>query len=409
MKIHRAWIILISSFLTLFINYSIRIGAYAVLLPEMVKDLHLNMTQAGMIRSAYFFAYILFSPLTGWMMDRLGGRWVISVFCLFLGMGTFFMGRAHSQTEAIFFHGMVGMGAAAIWTPIVTLIQNWFGARKRGLALGILSPSYAIGFGLMGLVLPWIVQEQGWRMGWSILGIAGWSLMLVNGLLLRNDPTGVGLLPWGEIERTVPSVTRTRTVFRARDLLKERSFWLIGISYFFISFAAYMISDFIVTYGVTELKMDYSEASQLITLMALTGVAGGFLFMALSDHIGRKRSLVMIHFLLAGCILYILFARGPLSIQLGMGGFGFLYGAIWPMYGACTRDHFPREIAGTAFGMMTVFYGSGAMLNPLLAGRLTDLTGTFRWAFGTGILASVLASLVILLLRDPDQCGIEGD
>jgi sugar phosphate permease len=212
------------------------------------------------------------------------------------------------------------------------------------------------------------------------------------------------LLPWGDTENTVSPEVQKKAIFRSRDLLRERSFWLIGISYFFISIAAYMISDFIVTYGVTELGVDYTDASALITLMALTGMAGGFFLMTASDHIGRRRSLMYIHFLLAVCILSILLARDNLSfVRVGMGGFGFIYGAIWPMYGVCTRDYFPKEVAGTTFGMMTIFYGIGAMVNPLLAGILTDLTGTFRWAFGVGVFASMAAGLVISFLGGPLQ------
>jgi OFA family oxalate/formate antiporter-like MFS transporter len=148
----------------------------------------------------------------------------------------------------------------------------------------------------------------------------------------------------------------------------------------------------------------------LITLMAITGVIGGFLLMAASDHIGRKRSLLYIHFLLAIFILFILFARDNLPcIRIGIGGFGFIYGAIWPMYGACTRDYFPKEVAGTTFGMMAIFYGIGAMVNPLLAGILTDLTGTFRWAFGVGALASMAAGLVISFLGRPAQLLYQRD
>ena len=47
--IHWAWVVLGSSFTTLFINYSIRIGAYSVLLPEMIKEYQMTKAQAGMI------------------------------------------------------------------------------------------------------------------------------------------------------------------------------------------------------------------------------------------------------------------------------------------------------------------------------------------------------------------------
>ena len=77
-NVHWAWIVLGSCFITFFVNYSIRIGAYSVLLPEMIKDLGINMTQAGMIRSAYFLTYIFFSPFMGWLTDHIGGRFIIS-------------------------------------------------------------------------------------------------------------------------------------------------------------------------------------------------------------------------------------------------------------------------------------------------------------------------------------------
>ncbi|MEW6377634.1 MAG: MFS transporter, partial [Thermodesulfobacteriota bacterium] len=130
-----------SCFITLFITYSIRIGAYSVLIPEMIKDLQITKAQAGMIKSAFSITYLLFAPLMGWLTDRVGGRKVISFSCLFLGGGAFLMGKAENLTTAIIFFSLVGVGAAAMWVPIVTLLQTWFGVKKRGLALGILSPS----------------------------------------------------------------------------------------------------------------------------------------------------------------------------------------------------------------------------------------------------------------------------
>lgn len=197
-RIHWGWVVLGTSFITLFITYSIRIGAYSVLLPEMIKDLHMTKAQAGLIKSAFAIAYLIFSPLTGWLTDHIGGRKVISFFCLFLGGGAFLMGIAENLTTASIFYGIVGIGAAAMWVPNLTLIQGWFGVRKRGLALGILSPSYGIGLGLMGLVLPLIVSKYNWRSGWFILGIAGLALILLNGLLLSDRPEKKVLLPGEE-------------------------------------------------------------------------------------------------------------------------------------------------------------------------------------------------------------------
>jgi len=410
MKIHWGWVVLGTSFITLFINYSIRIGAYSVLLPKMIQDLGINMTQAGMIRAGYFLTYILFSPLTGWLTDRIGGRFVISFFCLFLGIGTLLMGQASSLITAILFHGIVGIGAAAVWTPVSALIQKWFGAAKRGLALGILSPSYALGFGLMGIILPTIVKNYSWRMGWYLLGVSGLLLIAINFLFLRDDPEKLGLLPWGETAKSIPSLPPSKTTFNYWDIIKERTFWLIGASYFFISLGVYIVSDFIVTYGVVELKVPYPVASTFISIMALTSIVGGFVLMTLSDYIGRAKSLVIIHSLLALSILFIILAKGDISLlRVGIGWFGFVYGPIFPMYAACARDYFPKEVAGTVIGLLTLFYGIGAMVGPIMGGHLTDLMGTFRWSFGIGAIAALSAGILIGFLRRPREIAKKED
>ncbi len=407
--IHQAWVILIVCSATFLVNYSIRIGAYSILLPGMIKDLEINMTQAGMIRASYFFTYILLSPLIGWLTDRIGGRFVISFFCLFLGTGTFLMGQASSLLTAVLFHGIMGIGAAAIWTPIVTLIQKWFGTAKRGFALGVLSASPALGSGLMGVVLPSIVRNQGWRTGWYLLGISGLILIVINSVFLRNDPNEMNLLPWGEGTKLAQSYPKSPPSFNYWDIFKGGHFWLIGVSYSLISMGSYIITDFIVTYGVRELKIHHSVASAFISIMALASIPGGILLMSLSDYIGRKKSLLAIHCLVTLSIFFIIFAGNASLLRGGIAFFGFLHGAIWPMYAACARDFFPKEVLGRAIGLFTLFYGIGAMVGPVIAGHLTDVTGTFRWSFGLGALVSLLGGFLIAFLGKPKELVKKGD
>ncbi len=398
-KIHWAWILLGVSFITLFMNYSIRIGAYSILLPKMIGDLHINLTQAGMIRGSYFMAYIICSPFMGYLSDRIGPRWVISFFSLVLGVGTYLMGKASTLSMAILFHAIVGIGSSAMWTPVVGMIQKWFGMKRRGLALGILSPSYALGYGLMGIILPFIVSIHDWRMGWTLLGLSCIALVLLNSFLLRNDPEEMGLSPWGEAspEREFPSPPSS---LRYHEIFREKAFWVIGFSYLLISFGAYILTDLIVSYGVMELKLPYALSSRFITILALTGIVGGIFWMGLSDYLGRKRSLLILHSSLALSILLILFAgREILWLQILIGLFGFFYSPVWPMYGACARDYFPKEVVGSVIGLLTFFYGIGAILGPIIAGRLTDVSGTFQWSFALAAFSCAIASLSISFLR----------
>jgi MFS family permease len=145
-------------------------------------------------------------------------------------------------------------------------------------------------------------------------------------------------------------------------------------------------------------------------VIAFSGIPGGILMMILSDYIGTKKSLVIIYVLFAFSILLIIFGGSQVSIiMVALAWFGFLYGAIFPVVAACARDYLPKEVTGTALGLLTIFYGIGAMSTPILTGYLADVTGTFRWSFGLGGLAALIAAVVIGFLKKPKEFGHKGD
>jgi len=227
-------------------------------------------------------------------------------------------------------------------------------------------------------------------------------LIGINFLLLRDDPEKMGLLPWGETSKVdIVSSTHGKSV-STMDILRRPPFWLIGLSYFLISIGVYIVSDFIVTYGVMELKVPYPTASNFITIMALTSIIGGLILTTLSDYLGRVKTLIITHLCLMASIFLIIFAKADIGLlRLGIGCFGFFYGPIFPLYAACARDYFEKEVAGTVIGLFTIFYGVGAMLGPILGGYLSDLTQTFRWSYGFGALSALMSAIVISILRKP--------
>lgn len=194
---HWAWIILATCFVDLFVNYSARLG-YSVVLPEMIRTLGFGRAAAGSIFNAYLFSYIALAPLTGYLTDRLGARRVITSCSLILGLGVLLMGTITTLWMACLFYAIAGLGATGMWAPVITVVQRWFSPNRRGLALGILSTGYGLGFATIGAVFPWIVHHFNWRYAWYFLGAGALVLVLLNGLLLRSDPESSGYVPWGQ-------------------------------------------------------------------------------------------------------------------------------------------------------------------------------------------------------------------
>lgn len=407
---HWAWIILGTCFVNLFIAYSVRLG-YGVVLPEMITDLGWNRTAAGTIYNAYLLTYITITPIVGILTDRFGARWVITLCCFFLGTGVFLMGTVESLWTASLFFGIAGLGATGMWAPLITLAQRWYAPRKRGMAMGILSTGYGLGFASMGIAFPLIVKIGSWRAAWYILGGAALIMTAGNLFLLKSDPERAGYRPWGERRSSSAAAAPASGVegFRWVDLFKDRNFWIIGASYFCISYALYGITTFMVDYAKFQIGLSLEKASFLASIHGFSQIAGVLIILPLSDVLGRKRTLCISQGIIVAALCGILFFGHSWVLLYGFTGcMAVFYGVIWPGYGLCAGDYFPRRYMATVIGCWTPFYGLGAIITHWTTGRLRDITGVYDHAFLIDI-AMALAALILLAMVSPQRRPAKGE
>jgi len=400
---HWAWVILATVFVDLFINYSVRIG-YGVVLPEMISNLGFTRTDTASIYNSYLFAYIAITPFSGYLTDRLGARLVITTCALILGIGVILMGTIRELWTACLFYAVVGVGATGMWTPVLTVVQRWFTPKKRGLALGMISPGYGLGFAAMGAAFPWIVHNYTWRHAWYFLGAGALAMVLGNALLLRSDPESSGYRPWGEKEDSSPSAPADRAspaTISVSSVFRNRNFWIIGFSYFAVAYSLYGVTTFMVDYAKTQLGIPIEKASLLATIHGSAQVIGVLTLLPLSDYLGRKKTIVIMNSLIAASLFGIVLSGhswGMLCFLVAL--FAVFYGPTFPIYGACAGDYFPRSVMGTVIGAWTPFYGIGAIMSHWVTGLLRDSTGFYNLAFLTnGVMALVGLALILFVQK----------
>jgi sugar phosphate permease len=400
---HWAWIVLGTCFVNLFINYSVRLG-YSVVLPEVIEDLGFSRTAGGSIYNAYFLSYIALTPLAGYLTDRIGARWVMFTCAGILGAGVLLMGSVTSFWMACVAFAVVGLGSTGMWTPIITVVQRWFAPNRRGLALGILSTGYGMGFATMGIAFPWIVNQWSWRYAWYFLGAGALIMALANGLLLRSDPESAGYRPWGQTEKAgaeqAPSTPcRSEGPFLSM-LFRDRTFWLVGISYFAISYSLYGMTTFMVDYAASQLGMPFEKAGLLATVHGTCQMVGVLTVLPLSDYLGRKTTLILSNAFITACLIGVILSGNSWGmLYLFVGIMAVFYGATFPMYGACAGDFFPREMMGTVIGIWTPFYGLGAISVHWVSGVLRDGTGSYDVPFMINVGMAAIGSVLMCLVR----------
>jgi sugar phosphate permease len=401
-SIHWAWVILGTCFVNLFINYSIRLG-YGVALPEMIKELGFSRTAGGSIFNAYFIFYVTLTPFAGYLTDRYGARRIITTCAFILGVGALLMGTARSFWMACLSFAITGIGATGMWTPVITLVQRWFAPHRRGLALGILSTGYGLGFATMGVAFPWIVNHLDWRYSWYFLGVAALAMVLANGMMLRSDPAPAGYLPWGQKKDGDAGVATQYAAQRVEffsGIFKNRIFWVIGLSYLSISYSLYGITTFMVDYAKYQVGLPLEKASLLATVHGICQVVGVLTILPLSDYVGRKRTIILSNSFITGCLLGILLSGNSwVLLYVFVGILAVFYGVTFPIYGACAGDFFPRGMMGTVIGAWTPFYGLGAVSVHWVSGILRDTTGRYDYAFVINVVMAGLGMFLMCLVR----------
>ena len=387
----RAVSVLVACFFTVFTAYAIRYS-YGVLLPEMLPSLAISKTEAGVIYASFFIAYTVFSPVLGFLGDRYDIRVLLTLFAAILGAGTFLMAYSSSLVEASLFFTLAGIGSSACYAPVMGLAQRWVSDKRRGVALSAINVGGSLGVMAGGTTVPLIVMAYSWRTGWMSLGTLAFLMVVISFFLVKSHPGEKSSLRRSKLER--PASESAKVTYST--LLRDKRFWLLGLSYLLVGFSIIIPFTFLSTYAVQEMAFPYESAARLITVAGIAGIVGMLVLGHLSDTIGRIKIIMLCVALIAAGTLGMAFKQGALILTISTAIFGIGWGAVWAMYAASASDYYSKESAGSIIGLWTFYLGIGVIISPIIAGWIADTTGTLTWSFVLAA-ASAVISLILLL------------
>jgi MFS family permease len=329
------------------------------------------------------------------LMQRVGEGPVMLAGAVILGGGVALAATAGSALGLLLWFGVVaGVGAGLLGSVAqLVILSRWF-PTARGAVNGVASSGMGLGIFLFAPAAALLVDRVGWRGAMATLGLGAGLLLLpavaLTPRLPAAPPAGGRSVPDRE-----PGLRATVATLR---------FWCFAAAFFFTPVSNFMVTTHQVAH-IVEAGFDPRRAAAAFGAVGLLSAVGRVVFGTLSDRWGRVPTALA---------SYVSTASGTLALLLlgpDMPGwllwayvvpFGLTLGARGPIVAALTADVYRGRSFGTVLGIITFGNRLGSAIGPWLGGAIYDLTGSYRYAFVTSIVALGLAAVSFWAAgRDP--------
>ena len=393
------WVIVAACFLLMAVSIGIIINCFNPLSVELIKDFG-SAGGVQLILTIGVLTSLLGGAIFGKIAAKFSMRIVMPVYAAMMSVGIFMWSTCSSLTTFYIVSIFVGLGASGIsLVPCGALINNWF-EEKKGLATGITFTGSVAGGLIFVQLTKILLLSSDWRMVYIVLAIISAVVSIpITIFLIREHPRDKGLLPFGAKEAASTGKVWLKGI-SLKKYIKTGSFWLLAISVFIIGFTNMGVQNNISIYLTSAIGHPESTVANIFSLYLFLQIFGKILLGSIYDKKGIKFGSIycMVTFLLS---MALFIYSGNLYIAIA-------FVVVFAMVGSMTTvapPYVAATIVGlkdypTIFGVLSLFYGVGVAIGPVVAAKVYDSTGSYDQAWITfGILAMILVFTTILAVK----------
>jgi OFA family oxalate/formate antiporter-like MFS transporter len=387
------------------------IYAWSVFTPALT-DSGWSKTQTQIVFSVGLATFALVMVFAGRNLTKFGPRKLAVAGGITLGLGYAIASRGGGDNFWILLLGVGLIGGAGIGLAYVVPIavgMRWFPDHK-----GMITGAAISGFGFGALI--WIkiagswgnlIDDYGLGTTFLVYGIAFTTLVLLGSIWMVMPPEG--WLPKGFTP--VATAGAGGENFTWREMLRTPQFHLISLT-FAVSAGAGLMAigimklwpvEALTDNGVLASDADAIAGTAMAVFFSLANGLGRLAWGAMSDKLGRKRSVIIMTSTQAVFLLaFIPMAGNELTLYLGAALIGFNFGGNFALFPALTADEFGDISVGQNYPWVFLAYGAGGIIFPILGGALGDL-GNFPLAFAICAAACALGAIATSIVFPPSH------
>jgi len=399
---HYGWAVLAAGTVAVFSAIGLARYGYTMVLPAMQADLGMNNAQAGLLATFNMAGYLIFVILGGALSTQYGARLVVFLSLGVAGIGMIGTGLADRFLSMALWRGLTGVASGGGNIAVMGLLAAWFGSRKRGLASGIAVSGSSFALVFTGEFVPWINAVQGtgaWRTCWLLFGGLSILAAIVAWLVLRNRPAEMGLTAIEEEKVLCPGPSEAAEMIQWKKIYLSAPVWSLGLIYSAFGFSYVIYMTFFFKFLIQDGGYSAPAAGALFMIMGWVSLFCGVIWGTVSDHIGRRRALIIVFLIHATA--FALFAWGNSQFYLTVSAvlFGLSAWSIPAIMNAACGDLLGSRLAPAALGFITLLMGIGQVIGPVAGGMIADAAASFSPAFllasGVAFLGAVGSALLI--------------
>jgi MFS family permease len=351
-------------------------------------------------------ATALSAPFVGRAIDRYGGRAIVPLGALVVGVGCIALAGVETAFLFIVVYAAVRMfGQSFVQFPNQITVAKWF-ERRRGRATAILVGIGATGLIVAPVAVEAIISSRGIGAAWIALGVLALTFGVIPSLLFTaRRPEDLGLLPDGAPQPAASIVAPAARDTGAGDwtlgeAVRTPALWLISLSGVLFSLSSTGVGFHQLAYYI-ELGISSGTAAAVVSAFAFGLTVGGVLWGTLADRVSVRHLIMVQYAAAAGLQLLLLTVSTPAGAFGVSFGLGMLVGGALSLPTLLLAQYYGRGNLGSIAGILQMTRGVSLGSGPLIAAIFYDVTGAYRAAFVSFAVLCVMASAMMAIARRP--------
>ncbi len=371
--------------------------AWGPLAPMLKGELAIDNSQLGLIVSAMYFAMMVISVPSGFLVDRYGARVMLMLSVSLVGMATILLSFSSDYPTLFLVAALGGSGYGMINQITTKGLMYWFEPAKRATIMGIKQTGVTVGGSLMGLYIPFCAQIMGWHKAVLALACAILLMPLLSLFFYREKPDFI----------SDSESTGTAKAKGGLRLLLLRPL-VVTLTFLFASYAACQscVVAFLVVYTEETFGLSRVIAGSFLTVAMAAGTISRIVFGLISDRMLHGDRVVPIALLsligVVGLSLLTLFSESPplwllyaIAALLGTSLVGWNGLAI-----TLVAEIAGHDLVGSIMGIVFTISWGGMVIAPPLFGAIVDLQGyAAAWLMLTMVLGMACLGFTAIWIR----------